>query len=74
MKNDSIFEKDFADKNRKAMKGVSESEKEFAKRNKKAWGKLEKQVSNELFSLLMFFMILFAILTTIFILLTRVIL
>ncbi|HPE15256.1 MAG TPA: hypothetical protein PLT65_05530 [Bacilli bacterium] len=35
--NSSVWEKDFAEKNRKAMKGVSESEEEFAKRNKKAW-------------------------------------
>lgn len=77
MKDNSIFEKDFDLKNRKAMRGVSESEDEFAKRNKKAWKNLEKELSNELIILLMVlmvFLILFGILTATFIILVQVIL
>ena len=43
MKNDGIWEKDFEAKNRKAMKGCSESEEEFQRRNKKAVDDLRKK-------------------------------
>ena len=45
VKSDSVWEKDFAEKNRRAVKGVSESEEEFQRRNKKAVQKLEKNKS-----------------------------
>ena len=42
-KNDGLWEDDFVAKNRKAMRGVSESEEEFQRRNKKAIDDLRKK-------------------------------